>query len=105
MSILEIKNKIVEEIDTIKDASLLKNILTYLENLKDKNLNAVAEEQLIYKKNANYSTENEIVAYTIKGEPISKEAYIKRNKQAVESYKQGNFKTQKELLEKYQKKA
>lgn len=104
MSILNIKEKIVEEINTIKDASILKNILIYLEKVKDNN---VSEEQLMYfnKKKSNSLSEKDIVAYTIKGTPISRETYINNNEQAIESFKNENFKTQKQILEKYQKKA
>ncbi|WP_298762669.1 hypothetical protein [uncultured Polaribacter sp.] len=104
MSILNIKNKIVEEINTIQDASILKKVLSYLEKVKENN---VSEEQLIYynKKKSNSLSEKDIVAYSIKGTPISRETYIKNNEQAIESFRNGNFKTQKQILEKYQKKA
>jgi hypothetical protein len=87
MNTLEIKDKIVEKLDTIEDTKILESVLNYLEKLKK----------------TDYIVNKEIIAYSITGEPISKQDYIIRNKQAVDSYKKGNFKTQKELLEKYKK--
>jgi hypothetical protein len=76
------KNKFIEQFEQIKDVNLIERFETFL----TKELN-----------------QKETVAYSIDGNPISKKEYIKRNKQAVDSYKKGNFKTQKELLEKYKK--
>lgn len=89
MSTIEIKNKIVSKLNSIEDSSVLETVLNYVENLKD-----------VY---SSKKISEEIVAFTIDGKPISKEAYIKRNEQAVDSFKKGNFKTQKEILEKYKK--
>ena len=47
------------------------------------------------------STDNNIVAYTIKGEPLTKKQYINNNNQALESFKKGAFKTQNEMIKKY----
>jgi hypothetical protein len=43
----------------------------------------------------------EIVAYTIDGNAITKEEYIKRNEDALSSFKKGNFKTQQEMMQKF----
>ncbi|WP_299670429.1 hypothetical protein [uncultured Polaribacter sp.] len=75
------KNKFIEEFEKIKDARLVERFESFLQ----KELNR-----------------KEIVAYTINGDSISKEEYRGRNSKAVESYKNGLFKSQEELLEKYQ---
>jgi hypothetical protein len=76
------KHKFIEQFEKIKDANIIERFETFL----NKELN-----------------KKEIVAYSITGDPISKKEYIKRNEAAVKSYKKGDFKTQKEILEKYQK--
>lgn len=86
MNTLEIKNKIVSNLNSIEDSYILESVLSFVENLKDSN-----------------KLSKEIVAYSIDGKPISKKEYIIRNEQAVNSYKKGNFKTQEELLNKYKK--
>jgi hypothetical protein len=76
------KHKFIEQFEKIKDANLIDRFETFLKKeLKQK----------------------EIVVYTIDGKPISEREYIKRNEQAVESFKKGNFKTKNELLKKYTK--
>jgi len=85
MSTIELKNKIVDKLNFIQDSSILNTVLTYLESNDDS------------------TNLEEIVAYTIKGNPISRKEYLKRNNQAMESFKKGNFKTQKQILEKYNK--
>lgn len=87
MSTLEIKNKIVSNLNAIEDSVVLETVLSYVMKLKDSHKNS----------------SEEIVAYSIDGKAISKKEYIKRNEQAVNSYKKGNFKTQEELLNKYKK--
>jgi rRNA pseudouridine-1189 N-methylase Emg1 (Nep1/Mra1 family) len=76
------KNKFIEQFEKIKDANLVERFETFLKN----ELN-----------------QKEIVAFSINGTPISKKEYIKRNEKAVKSFKNGKFKTQKEILEKYKK--
>jgi rRNA pseudouridine-1189 N-methylase Emg1 (Nep1/Mra1 family) len=76
------KNRFIEQFEKIKDANLVERFETLLKN----ELN-----------------QNEIVAFSIDGNPISKKEYINRNEKAVASFKKGQFKTQKEILEKYKK--
>lgn len=86
MKTSEIKNKIFNTIDAIDDNVVLEEVLTYLTDLKTES-----------------KSNEEIVAYTIKGKPISRLEYINRNEKAVESFKSGKFKTQKQIIEKYKK--
>ena len=63
-----------------------------------------ADEQLLRLATAvfeNYKNEEDIVAHTIVGEPISREEYVDRNNKAVESYNKGLHKTTTEMLDKY----
>jgi hypothetical protein len=87
MSAIEIKKQIVSNLNAIEDSFVLETVLSYVMNLKDSHKNS----------------SEEIVAYSIDGKAISKKEYIKRNEQAVNSYKKGNFKTQEQLLNKYKK--
>jgi len=50
------------------------------------------------------STNNDIVAYTIDGKPLTRKQYIKNNNDAVKSFKNGDFKTQDEMMKKYSSK-
>lgn len=111
MSTLEIKDEIAKKLATIEDSSYLKKVLTYIDDLKNShNSSNLSKRQIdeLDKRSANYLAGNEetikeIVAFTINGTPISKQEYIKRNQQAVNSFKKGNFKTQGEILAKYKK--
>ena len=111
MSTIELKNKIVSKLNSIEDSSVLETVLNYIENLKDSYKNGnLSTKQLneLDRRRENYlagklNSLEEIVAFSIDGKPISKKEYIKRNEQAVDSYKKGNYKTQKEILEKYKK--
>jgi uncharacterized membrane protein affecting hemolysin expression len=46
-------------------------------------------------------SESDDSVYDLQGQKISKEEYIKRNNEAVNSYKQGDFKTSEQLKEKF----
>jgi len=47
----------------------------------------------------NESKGNDIVAYTIKGEPVTRQQYIARNEQAVKEYENGEFMTTSQMLD------
>ena len=51
--------------------------------------------------NSEITNDDEIVAHTIKGQPISRKKYIENNKEAIEAFKRGEFKTQSEIKQKY----
>lgn len=82
MGTAELKNQIIEIINTSDERFLrMVNALhkTYKEDISG----------------------NDIVAHTINGEVITKNQYIQNNNEAVASYQKGDFKTQKEILQKY----
>jgi hypothetical protein len=70
------KTKFIERFDSIMDSNLVERFEEFL------------DIQL---------SENKIVAYTIKGEPLTEEMYIKKVKKAVSSVKSGNYTTVEDL--------
>lgn len=82
MGTVELKNKLIEIINT-SDERFLRMVNALHKTYKEDN------------------SANDIVAQTIKGEAISRDQYIQSNNEAVASYQKGDFKTQKEILQKY----
>jgi len=78
MGTAELKNKIIELLDT--------DNLRYLEDVFD-----FAEKQKAI------IPDEDIVAYTVQGEPLTKEMYIKKVKDAEASVKAGNYTTLEDL--------
>ena len=63
--------------------------------------NVLNEVEAIYNiKFKEKKSSNDIVAYTISGEPLSKEMYIQKIKEAEASFDAGNFITSEELKKK-----
>ncbi len=77
MRALDLRNTIFNKLNTIEDFSILKGVLEYIEDLKN--------------------DKNEIVAYTINGEPLTKEMYIKKVKDADASVEAGRYTTMDDL--------
>lgn len=73
MRALDLKNTIFNKLNTTEDFSMLKGVLKYIED---------------YKKNKDL-----IVAYTIDGESLTKEMYIKKVKDADASVDAGQYTT------------
>ncbi|MGB1284592.1 MAG: hypothetical protein ACPG44_09035 [Polaribacter sp.] len=76
MDLVTRKNNFKERFDQIKDINLVKRFEEFL------------EIQLSNKK---------IVAYTVQGEPLTKDMYIDKLKNSLNSVKQGNFTTVEDL--------
>ncbi|MGB0879169.1 MAG: hypothetical protein ACPGTO_01230 [Polaribacter sp.] len=70
------KIKFKERFDTIMDSNLVERF----EELLDV-----------------YLSDNKIVAYTVKGKPLTKKMYIKKVKEAESSVKSGNYTTVEDL--------
>jgi hypothetical protein len=70
------KNKFKERFDGIMDSNLLERFEVFL------------DMQL---------SETEIIAYTVQGDPLTKEMYIEKVKKAESSVKAGNFTTIEDL--------
>ena len=83
MSTLELKNKLVDIINS-SDERFLRMV------------NALHQT---YKEDT--SDETDIVAYTMKGEPLTKATIIENNKEAIKSIERGEFKTHSQMREKY----
>ncbi len=47
---------------------------------------------------------DDIVAYSVKGKSITRKEYVDSNEEAVASFKKGNFKTQSQIRKKYESK-
>ena len=77
MRALDLRNTIFNKLNTIEDFSMLKGVLEYIEDLKN--------------------DKNEIVAYTINGEPLTKEMYVKKVKDADVSVEAGRYTTMDDL--------
>lgn len=75
MGTLELRNTIFNRLKATDDTSMLKDVLQYIEE---------------YKK-------NKVVAYTIEGEPLTKEEYANRVKEADASIDSGNYTTLNDL--------
>ncbi len=85
MTTIELKNKIHNYINQA-DERLLRIVNSVMESyLEDSEIK-----------------EDEIVGYTLDGEPLTLNEYTECNRKAVDSYHKGLYKTQKEILEKYQ---
>jgi len=82
MGTAELKNKIIELLDT--------DNLSYLEDVF-----AFAEKQ------KETISDDDIVAYTVQGEPLTKTKIIENNKEAIKSIKEGQYKTHNEIRQKY----
>ena len=83
MGAVELRNKLIEIISTSDERFLrMVNALhkTYKEDI---------------------SEEDEIVAYTIKGESLTKADIIKNNEEAIQSIEKGEFKTHSEIRQKF----
>jgi len=66
--------------------------------MKIKNVEKIEQfEELLRDETAN----DDIVAHTIDGHPITRKQYIKNNEDAVASFEKGEFKSQSELRKKY----
>ncbi|MDD7886042.1 hypothetical protein [Flavivirga sp. 57AJ16] len=72
MGTVELRNIILNKLNAIEDSSMLAKVLDFVEAIKNK---------------------DEIVAYTVQGEPLTKEKYIQRVKDA----EKGNFISSEEL--------
>ena len=83
MGAIELRNKIIELLNT-ENISYLEDIFEFAEKKKSS------------------TSEKDIVAYTIKEEPITRSQYVENNNQAVASFKKGDFKTQSQMRQKYQ---
>ena len=66
--------------------------------MKIVNLDKISRLEEILQEETN---ENEVVAYSINGNVITKKEYIARNEEAESSFKKGNYKTQEEMINKY----
>lgn len=82
MGKVELKNKIIEIINT-SDERFLRMVNALHKTYKEDEFG------------------DDVVAHTMSGEAVTREQYIKNNMEAVASYQKGAFKTQKEILQKY----
>lgn len=71
MGTLELRNIIFNRLNATDDTSMLKDVLQYIEE---------------YKK-------NKVVAYSVDGEPLTKEQYINKVEEADASIDEGNYTT------------
>jgi hypothetical protein len=83
MGAAELRNKIIQLLNT-ENINYLKGVFEFAEKSKQ----AISDDT--------------IVAHTIKGKPVLKSEYVDNNNEAVNSFQQGNYKTQSQLREKYQ---
>ena len=72
MSTVELRNKIYDSLNTVEDSSVLEKVFNYIENIR---------------------ANKDIVAYTVKGKPITKKEYIQQVKDADKSITAGNYTT------------
>ncbi|WP_299676371.1 hypothetical protein [uncultured Dokdonia sp.] len=83
MGAVELRNKLIEIISNSDERFLrMVNALhkTYKEDISD---------------------EDEVVAYTIKGEALTKNDIVENNNEAIKSIERGEFKTHSEIRQKY----
>jgi CRISPR/Cas system endoribonuclease Cas6 (RAMP superfamily) len=80
MSTVELRNKIYDSLKSVEDSTVLEKVYSYIENIRRKN-----------------SNDNDIVAYTIKGKPLTKQEYIQQVKEADKSVSEGNYTTVEDL--------
>mgnify|MGYP000008761127 FL=1 len=83
MSTIELKNKLVDIINS-SDEKFLRMV------------NALHQT---YKEDA--SNESDSIAYTFKGESLTKSDIIENNKEAIKSIERGKYKTHSEMRQKY----
>lgn len=83
MGAVELRNKLIEIIS----------------NSDERFLRMVNALHKTYKEDV--SDEDEVVAYTIKGETLTKTDIIENNKEAIKSIEKGEFKTHSEIRQKY----
>lgn len=83
MGTLELKNKLVKIINS-SDERFLRMVNALYHSYQEKD-----------------TEENEVIAYTIKGEALTKASIIKNNKEALLSIQKGEYKTHEEIREKY----
>ncbi|OEK07289.1 hypothetical protein A8C32_17780 [Flavivirga aquatica] len=76
MGAVELRNTILSKLNTIEDSSILQGVLRYIEE---------------------YNSKDEIVAYTVQGEPLTKKEYIKKVKDADASIDAGRYTTLEDL--------
>jgi len=79
METMELKKKVVAQLD-LADDRLLRIVAAVVES---------------------YMAKDEIVAYTIKGEPVSRKKYIQNNEDAVLAFQEGKAKPHHEVKAKY----
>ncbi len=72
MGTVELRNSILNKLNTIEDSAMLAKVLDFVDTI---------------------TTKEEIVAYTVQGEPLTKEKYIQR----VNDAEKGNFISSEEL--------
>ncbi|OEJ99342.1 hypothetical protein A8C32_09265 [Flavivirga aquatica] len=77
MGAIELRNTILNKLNAIEDSSMLQGVLRYIEE---------------------HSSKDEIVAYTVQGEPLTKKKYIQKVKDA----EKGNFISSEELKKRMQ---
>ena len=80
MEITELKKKVIAQLDTADDR-LLRIVAAVVES---------------------YAAEDEIVAYTVKGDSVSRKQYIQNNEDAVHAFNEGKAKPHAEIKAKYQ---
>lgn len=83
MGAIELRNKIIDIINS-SDERFLRMVKALHQTYKD-----------------DVSIEDEVVAYTFKGETLTKTDIIENNKEAVKSIERGEFKTHSEIRQKY----
>ena len=83
MGTIELKNKLVDIINS-SDETFLRMVNALHQTYKD-----------------NTSNESDIIAYTFKGESLTKADIIENNKEAIKSIERGEFKTHSEMRQKY----
>jgi len=83
MGAVELRNKLIEIIS----------------NSDERFLRMVNALHKTYKEDV--SDEDEVVAYTIKGEALTKTDIIENNKEAIKSIEKGEFKTHSKIRQKY----
>ncbi len=83
MDTMELRNKLLKYINTA-DERVLRIVNAVFESYRESD-----------------TSEEEIVAYTVNGEPLTRKKYIELNDQAEAAYHQGNFTTHEQIKEKF----
>ena len=89
MGTAELKSKIIELLDT-DNLRYLEDVFDFAEKKSRDTMHCVST-----------FPDEDIVAYTVQGEPLTKTKIIKNNKEAVQSIKEGQYKTHNEIRQKY----